>query len=221
MCMRILLVAPNQPGLNSVPEIRALSDMHRVSVLNGTVTVADVYDAARHSPRDIIHFAAHSTPDAIQLSDGVLSPEDVAQIARITGAKLVFFNSCLSARHAAYAVSHGVTYAISTTVEISDVDAWRTPLAFYEALAEQRDTIGTIDYAAAFGQADSGNGNYALSVSISNQSNIEVLLAELRGLHNEVSALRQDNDIQRRVMVTLLVSNVAVWAGFIYLWLLG
>lgn len=216
--MRILLIAPDQPGLNAIPEIRTLSDMHQVSVLNGTVTVAHVYDAVRHGARDVIHFATHSTPDLIQLSDGALAPEDVAQIARIAGAKLVFFNSCMSGRHAAYAVSHGVAYAIHANVDLIDAEAWRTPLAFYEALADQIDN-NTIDFAAAFAQADNGNGTYGLSIAVSNQINTDALLQELRDLHMEVMALRADNSKQRLIMFALLVSNLAVWVGFLYLFL--
>lgn len=168
--IRVLLVAPDQPGVNSIPEVRTITALLRVTVLNGTVTASDIYSEARHGKYHVLHFVTHSEDYIVQLSNGeTLSPDDVAQIARLCSAQLIMFNSCRSGLMAAYAVAHDVPYAIHCNVELKEREAWKLPLAFYTLLAEQR-TVDTptapLDIPAAFYGADTREGLYGLMMRI-------------------------------------------------------
>lgn len=158
--MRVLVVAPDQ-DLNTIPEVRQIQRLHHMSVLHGLVTPADIYQCARETAFSIIHFACHSGPDGVVLSNGViLQAEDIAQIARLKRTKTLFFNSCEAGRLAGYAVWHGVRYAIHSKVALPDDDAWKMPLAFYESLTNGH--AGAI--MEAYRNADSGDGEYGIEV---------------------------------------------------------
>ena len=87
--------------------------------MNGTVTAQDIYGEARRGKYAVLHFVTHSEDYAVHLSDGeTLSPEDVAQVARLCGAQLIMFNSCRSGVMAAYAVAHAVPSASNSNVEL-------------------------------------------------------------------------------------------------------
>ena len=160
--MRVLIVAPDQGGLNTIPEVRLIQTWHHTSTLNGTVTAEDVYQAARETRFDIIHFATHGGPDGVALSGGsLLTAEDIAQVARLKETPELFFNACSTGKLAAYAVRHGVRTAICAEVDILDNQAWKLPLAFYSTRRNGHagDPIG------AYIMADSGDGDYALHIS--------------------------------------------------------
>ena len=159
--LRILLVAPGT-GLQTTAEVRDLSTLHRVTILSDTVTVRDVFTAAR-GRYDVIHLATHSDDTSVQLSDGILRDSDLLQIARSASAKLVFFNSCRAGRLAYNLVGHGVPLAIHTNVELVDSAAWKMPLAYYGAVDELGN--GTpLSYVRAFVLANDGEGDYGLAV---------------------------------------------------------
>jgi hypothetical protein len=158
--MRVLVVAPDQ-DLNVIPEVRQIQRLHHMSVLHGLVTPADIYQCARETAFAIIHFACHSGPDGVLLSNGMVLPaEDIAQIARLKRTKTIFFNSCEAGRLAGYAVWHGVRYAIHCKVALDDADAWKMPLAFYESLTNGH--AGAI--MEAYRNAASGDGEYGIEV---------------------------------------------------------
>lgn len=199
--MRVLLVAPDVSGgagerglggylpLDTIPEIRSITGMHRVTVLNGKVTAQDLDAACRGNAYDIIHFATHSNEQIVQLSapaggpPETLDADDIIRLARLCSCRLIFFNSCLSARLAAYAVAHGVPYAIATTIALSDREAWKTPLAFYEYLKEQMQAVhdpAAVNIPAAFEQAANGDGTYALLQARRQPSETAAVVAEIR-----------------------------------------
>lgn len=160
--MRVLIVAPDQGGLNTIPEVRLIQTWHHTSTLNGTVTAEDVYQAARETRFDIIHFATHGGPDGVALSGGaLLTAEDIAQVARLKETPELFFNACSTGKLAAYSVRHGVRTAICAEVDILDNQAWKLPLAFYSTRrnGHANDPVG------AYIMADSGDGDYALHIS--------------------------------------------------------
>ena len=158
--MRVLVVAPDQV-LDTIQEVRQIQRLHHVSVLNGTVTPQDVYQCARETAFAVIHFACHSGPDGVMLSNGVILPaEDIAQVARLKRTKTLFFNSCEAGKLAGYAVWHGVRYAVHCKVLLNDSEAWKMPLAFYESL--QNGSGGAI--MEAYRNANSGDGDYGIEV---------------------------------------------------------
>lgn len=160
--MRIIIIAPEQPGIDTIPEVRAIQSWHSVSTLSGRVTSQDIYRACQDTNFDVLHFATHGGPQGIALSDGELfTAEDVAQVARIHDTQGVFFNTCESGVLAAYAVRHGVKWAVSAETKLLENGAWKMPYSFYSALrnGNRRDFVG------AYILADSGDGDYSLIVS--------------------------------------------------------
>lgn len=159
--LRILLVAPGL-GLQTTNEMRDLTTLHRVTVLSDKVLARDVYSAARGG-YDVIHYAGHSNSEQVELSDGHMIDTDLLQIARISGAKMVFFNSCLAGRLAHYLVGHGVPLAIHTNVDLVDADAWKMPLAFYGAVDRLGNSTPSA-YIRAFADANDGEGLYGMAM---------------------------------------------------------
>lgn len=160
--VRVLIVAPDSPGINALPEVRLVQSWHHTSTLNGAVTAEDIFRACQETAFDIIHFAAHGGVDGVQLSGGALfSREDIAQVARLKETQELFFNSCTTGALASYAVRHGVRTAISAETELEDGDAWKLAGAFYSARRNGK----AADPVGAYVIADAGDGDYALHVS--------------------------------------------------------
>lgn len=199
--MRILLIAPDQPDLNFIPEIRLMTEKHHCELLNGRVTATDVYNACRQrdDPEDrigVIHFAGHSDQESISLSPGErLGQEDLPRLARMSGALGYFFNSCRSARLAAHATRHGVTFCIATTIELPDSDAWKMPASFYNSIEE----TGLLDVIRAFVNADNGSGAYQILLD-------PLLLLELSRLRRRLRDSILVRPANLFIMTLLLIS---------------
>jgi hypothetical protein len=160
--MRVLIVSPDTPGIDSIPEVRLIQSWHHTSILHGTVTAEDIFRACQETAFDIIHFATHGGPQGVLLSKGVIfTAEDIAQVARLKETPELFFNACSTGRIAAYTVRHGVRTAISAEIDLEDSTAWKLPLAFYSARrnGHAKDPVG------AYILADSGDGEYSLVIS--------------------------------------------------------
>ena len=189
--MRVLLIVPTvQPAIDTVPEIRTITALHQVTVINGSVTIRELYQVAQRGNYEIIHFGTHGS---------TYTAEDILSIARVGGAHLVFLNACHTGRIASYLVAHGIPYAISTNVELSDTEAWKMPLAFYEYLVRQEHHGEVVSHPLAYGQADSGDGDYSLSVSIER-------ISTLAKLHRRL----EDLELKVNVAIALLVVAVLV-----------
>lgn len=215
--IRVLLVAPDQPGVNSIPEVRTITSLLRVTVLNGTVTAQDIYGEARRGKYAVLHFVTHSEDYAVHLSDGeTLSPEDVAQVARLCGAQLIMFNSCRSGVMAAYAVAHEVPSAIYCNVELLEREAWKLPLAFYSLLAEQDTALGVLDIASAFHGADTGEGLYGLLIRIDQFPATTKLAVEIADQRAKLTQMEQT--LGRMVQLAGMLLIMWLIGGSILLW---
>ncbi len=160
--MRILIVAPDVPGVDAIAEVRQLQSWHDLALLHGTVTVGDVYRALQEKTYDSVYFASHGGPEGIQLSNNtIMTAEDIAQACRQKEVNGVFFSACQTGRVASYCVRHGLTWAISSEVDLEDVTAWKLAAAFY---GHQRNGHAK-DFVGAYLLADSGDGEYALHIS--------------------------------------------------------
>lgn len=178
--MRVLLIVPNvQPGLDTVPEIRNITALHQVTVLNGNLTDREIYQTAQRGTFDIVHVGAHGD---------TYDRDDLLQIARVANAKLVFLNACNSGKIASFLVAHGITYVVSTNEELEDMHAWKYPLAFYEYIARQEHRGEVVSFPAAYGQADSGEGDYSLSVAVQHISTMAAITRRIDGLELRVNA---------------------------------
>lgn len=162
--VRILFIAPNSEGLDSQPEIRDISSRRhiQVTVLNGVVGSRDIYTHAREG-YDVLHFVAHGGEEGVLLSDGsTLTYQEIAQIARLSHAKILFFNSCETGKPASYVVHHGVLWAIFGNIQIEDATAWQHPIGFYNSLVNlEPQTI-----ANALRIADNSSGDYGYTISL-------------------------------------------------------
>lgn len=204
--MRILLVAPGQPDLDSVREIRILTSQHTVEILNGKVLPEDVYAVCRLRKFDAIHFATHSNSQYVALYEkAVLTADDVAQLIRMASVRLVVFNSCTSARLALVAVDHGATYAVYASEQLSDEAAWRFASAFYGGL---RNGHGSF-IVEAFDVANNRDGQYGLVVSTAH------LLAQEH--LSEQNAKAAQNEGTRRAPMTVkhLLIVLAFYTAFV------
>ena len=160
-----------------------------------------------------IHFAGHSNSEQVQLSGGSrLEADDIARIARDAKADLIFFNSCEAARLAAYAVAHGVSYAIAATIKLEDSDAWEFPNSFYTALANG----AWRDILAAYTRADSGNGEYSLSISPAIYQDCEEQVFELKAKLNDTIILHP-----RTLLLITMLSLFSLFTVALFLFALS
>lgn len=166
--MNILLIAPNMSTIDTIPEIRTITALHKTHVLNGNVTAQDIYAAVSNNEYDALHFATHIKDDPklldeILLSNGeTLDLNSATRFARLANAKLVMFNICLAARFATYMVRNRIPCVVYTTVAIEDRSAWELPCAFYEQCKRAEKAGQVIDFRAIFDLVDDGDGTYGI-----------------------------------------------------------
>lgn len=211
--MRILLVAPDQQGLNLLPEIRRISEIHTVHTLNGDVTIDDLYNAVQHNHYHIIHYATHCGGDDGQLDTLVLSNANLdlaaaAQIAKLARTKLVFLNACQTARFAAYLIQHGTPEAIFTTVAIEDRVAWRTPVAFYERCHRAEAAGEPLNFNEMLRSVESGNGHYCWVGAPSAAANLTPIWDAIRKIEGKLAEILTIID-NRKGFPSALPSNNA------------
>lgn len=215
MILRILLIAPELPGIDAVPELRTIASRHQVMPLTGAVSARDIYQHARDRSYHVLHFATHSHDELVVLSNGeTFTPEDVASVGKLAGAELVFFNSCRSGLLANYAVRHGLSYAVYANIDLPDTNAWKMPSSFYDFLFDQPE--GAADYAAAFYRADSGDGIHGLSISPQMLNCWQTILDELKHHSDDIGRLRRDLDrfmVVQRMMLGLLFATAVLALG--------
>lgn len=179
--MRILLIAPERPGITNDPELRDIADKHTVLPYTGTVTTRELYQVCQQNRFDIIHIIDHNEPgtdrdnsSVIPLSGGdKLTGLDIVNMAKAAGtwsndpdegrAAGLFLNTCNSSFYATYATRRGIPWAVYTTLDIYDKAAWKAPWAFYNALHEMEDADGVDLYRAYLSIGDSGLYGWAAS----------------------------------------------------------
>lgn len=174
--MKLLLIAPDQPNLLLVPEVREITATHHAVVLNGKVTVKDVFDACKQQGLGFktLHFSGHGSDEGLELSNGeVLTPKELGQLCRMAKIEIIFLNACNTGVSASYATRHGARYAIFGIRELEDDTAWQMPLAFYNALrnGHSEDVVGALEV------ADDGSAYYGWTVS---PSFLSSLILELK-----------------------------------------
>lgn len=202
--VRVLVVAPDQPNVNSIPEIREISSKPNLqtTILNGPVTCQDVFRYCKDK-QDVIHFVTHGEADGLMLSDGLMSAADIAQSARIAGASVVFFNSCDSAELAGYIVSHGVVWALQGNTRIEDSNAWKIMLAFYAGL----DSIEPVAVIRAMQVAFDGTGTYGHTVSLD-------FLSDVLG-SSRLSSVKLTT---WQLLIIFAVVVMTIWIALLALW---
>lgn len=133
--VRILLIAPNTPGLSWDREIATITSLVPATVLTGNVTTRQIGEAILREHYDILHFVAHACADGIELSNEIMDCMDVAKIARQGRVRIIFLNACDTVLCGQHAVDAGVHIAICYRVDIMDSSAWEVANVFYSTLA--------------------------------------------------------------------------------------
>lgn len=199
--MRVLVVAPEQANINSIPEVRRIQSLHHTSTLNGTVTAEDIYTTCQQTAFDVLHFATNGGPEGVVLSGGMLFPaEDIAQVARLKESRGVFFNACHTSKLASYCVRHGVRWAISSET-LQDGGAWKPAAAFYSHLRNGH----SHDFVGAYLLGDSGDGDFALHID-------PVYVQELQRMVMASSAATIPH-----AMMTISRNEAMIWATLLAL----
>lgn len=162
-------------------------------------------------------------------NDECLSQEEVAQIARTAGAKLLFFNSCDTAGIAAYVVRHGIPHAIFTTQPLFDKYAWQMPSAFYTILARRNlgsnpatqpieahygGVLTGINYPEVFSQADSGDGIYGLATDPEQVASAQLVGQQVATMVSTITSLKGQ-------IRNLYLAQFGIVLAIIYLWQMG
>jgi hypothetical protein len=193
---RILLVAGDS-DLNTHPEVLAVQ---RAGRTQRAQTLADVYEITKDQEFDIIHIAAHGDDTGIQLDSQFLGMDILARIAKKVRAKLVYFNSCNSARLGQYLIDNGVPATIMTSTAVDDTqDAWTIAGYFYNEVFRNNG-----DLKRAYQVAKPDNGTL---IWLSNGHYIDLEIAPIMEQLEYISAQVQE---QTRSRLLLLAGGVIV-----------
>jgi len=142
---RILIIAPDLPGISVDTEVEAITRTLPATVLGGTVTLERVERAIAGEEYDILHIATHASNEGVKLSDVTMSDQILTHIAKRIRARLVFLNACNTPRIGQYLINNDIPCAISYTIEVMDNVAWSLATSYYAQLI--RDDL---DYREAY-----------------------------------------------------------------------
>lgn len=207
--MKILLVTPDDPQINAIQEIRTITSLHQVLVLNGKLSTREIYEVAQRGTLDALHFGLHGDDSGLLLGADKLETDDLLQIMRVSGVRLVYFNACNSGALGAFLVARGLPYAIVTNRQLDEADAWKMPLAFYEFLARQERAGVAVDIPLSFGQADSGDGLYSLLVSLPRISTLASVTEKVDRLEGRMRTMFYAMGLL--AVVDIVTVSVFVW----------
>ena len=193
--MKILLIAPKHRDINQIPEIRQLTSLHRTTVLNGDLSVQNIFDEVRKQDYDVVHFATDlmsEKNDEMYINEReTLGLSDTDNILKLAKATLVFFNFCSSSRFATYVTNRGIECAIYTTVPIEDRLSWRFPIAFYEQIKREENQKG-FSLTAIYESIAPSDGSYGLVAGIKYyQGYFKQLNDLLYELHSKIDELSE------------------------------
>lgn len=175
--MRVLIVAPNVGNMRPLAtniEIDAIAPEHDTDIVSGDVSQSRLMSRAERQHYDVIHFLAHGSESGIHLTDGVMAPREMAQLARHTRAKLIFLNACSSTIPGQYLVDNGIPAVIVQNHDVEDKDAVRIASYFYNEL-----TVNNSDLRKAYDVANPHDGTLSW---LSNGNYRDMLTGEVAGL---------------------------------------
>lgn len=95
--MNALVVAPDSGFVETSEQVQeVISSLRPSQVLMGTVTGAEVMRALRGTSYDVVWLIAHGSEHGIELSDGALDGDVLAQFLREQQPALIYLNTCAS-----------------------------------------------------------------------------------------------------------------------------
>ncbi len=100
--MDILIIAPQQPDLQTSTEIARVASGNTATILDGHVSRGKLALTLQTHQFDIMHYAGHGTYDVLELSDGPVTADELQTMVQgQKRLKLIVLNSCLGAGTAA------------------------------------------------------------------------------------------------------------------------
>lgn len=95
--MRVFLVAPDSGFVETSEQVQeVIHALRPEEALMGAVAGAEVMRGLRAATYDVIWFIAHGSEAGVELSDGPLSGDVLAQFLRTQAPALVYLNTCAS-----------------------------------------------------------------------------------------------------------------------------
>jgi hypothetical protein len=135
--MRVLVVAPGS-NIDNMADWVASARGHELTVLNGTVTTREALSAIASGRFQIVHFATHGCPTALEMSDGVIPEHMLADAFRAAGSvELAILGACESITLGARLYMACVSKVVSWRVAVDDRVAGVWANAFYSSLQLQ------------------------------------------------------------------------------------
>lgn len=198
--MRVLLVAPHEPGLPGTRE--EIQDIINsgldIRLLSGTVSAEELVRECTADQFDVLWFIGHSSADGLQLSSGVLPRSQLVSMVRGCGAGLVVLNSCESVAVAQQIAEQTGADVVSTITDVPDSAAYTTGALFAQWLANTEDPV------QAYQMARPGNNStYVFIPSLMNHrthSPSHELESRVRDLEKQVFELSvMLESLQRRM----------------------
>lgn len=202
--MRVLVVAPSVSGVSSGTEIDSIAPEHDTDIVSDHVTQIRLMARTARQHYDIVHFLTHSDEKGILLSDGIMSPEDIARLAKHTRARMVFLNACSSTIPGQYMVDIGIPAVIVHNKDVPDDEAIQVAGYFYNELA-----INGGDMKSAYSVANPHNGTLSF---LSNGNYRDPLLTE-------IIALKESGERRHQALRWLFVAVLGHMATAAGLWL--
>lgn len=228
--LSVLLIASDNDDLNIRSEVLTIQRIYRTQ---RATTFQDIYDITQDQQFDIIHVAAHGDHNGVYLTKGQevesLGIDILARIAKKCRSKLVYFNSCNSARIGQYLLDQGIPAVIMTSMDIDDKqDAWSIAGYFYNELISNG---GNYKAAYKISKPDNGaliwlsNGNYIdrdLEPILSDLGKIKEFMNDIptytdekiRDIHREMDARIKTVkvDINRQRLIDLRIYGFVIMA---------
>ena len=202
--MRILLIAPSLDGISWSLETEMISGNFTITPLIGEVTHERITRASTKARFDIVHVASHSGKAGVQISGGLLTKEELAQIAKQVNAELVFLNSCDSALVGQFIVDRGVPLTISYTVDVMDTTALRTAAYYYEALHDAKG-----DFRKAYERVSPKDGTLAIFAGAGYLDRlITPLLQMIQDVKDSLTKLQSNVASGQKTLLSLIAGAV-------------
>ena len=202
--MRILLIAPSLDGISWSLETEMISGNFTITPLIGEVTHERITRASTKARFDIVHIASHSSKAGVQISGGLLTKEELAQIAKQVNAELVFLNSCDSALVGQFIVDRGVPLTISYTVDVMDTTALRTAAYYYEALHDAKG-----DFRKAYERVSPKDGTLAIFAGAGYLDRlITPLLQMIQDVKDSLTKLQSNVASGQKTLLSLIAGAV-------------
>ena len=202
--MRILLIAPSLDGISWSLETEMISGNFTITPLIGEVTHERITRASTKARFDIVHVASHSSKAGVQISGGLLTKEELAQIAKQVNAELVFLNSCDSALVGQYIVDRGIPLTISYTVDVMDTTALRTAAYYYEALHDAKG-----DFRKAYERVSPKDGTLAIFAGAGYLDRlITPLLQMIQDVKDSLTKLQSNVASGQKTLLSLIAGAV-------------